>query len=54
MKAAPLRREQLADRITKFKKLDTSPIIEFHLFGNLYPAIYGGAFSEIEHIYLKE
>lgn len=23
-------------------------------FGNLYPTIYGGAFSEIEHIYLKE
>ena len=23
-------------------------------FGNLYPTVYGGAFSEIEHIYLKE
>ncbi len=23
-------------------------------FGNLYPTIYGGAFSEIEHIYLKK
>jgi peptide/nickel transport system substrate-binding protein len=23
-------------------------------FGNLYPTVYGGAFSEIEHIYLKD
>lgn len=23
-------------------------------FGNLYPTVYGGAFSEIEHIYIKE
>lgn len=33
MKAAPLYREQLVDRVSKFRELHLRPIIELHLFG---------------------